>query len=70
MYKALTHMLPYEEIKDTLDQIDRTGKTAEQVLEEEQHARMKYYTGQSGPSSLLWEYSTFRTTTADIMCFY
>ena len=46
IYKALTHLLPYEEQDDT-EKVDPRGKTAEQVHMEKKKAELNYYTGRS-----------------------
>ena len=46
LFKALTHLLPYEELEgDLKKKIDTNGKTPEQIREEEKMIRTKYYAG-------------------------
>ena len=46
IYKALTHLLPYDSIQDTeVIKVDTQGKTTEQVNREKLEAEQKYYTG-------------------------
>ena len=48
MYKALTHMLPYEDIQDHLDEDrkpDKSGKTAQQIEQDTKAAQTSYYMG-------------------------
>jgi hypothetical protein len=44
IFKALTHLLPYEE-QDEVKQVDTRGKTVEEVMQERKRAEMTYYTG-------------------------
>ena len=44
IYKALTHLLPYDEVEDK-PTVDKTGKTKAQIQSEEKDAQSQYYTG-------------------------
>lgn len=45
IYKALTHILPFESIQEEGLKVDPTGKTPHQIKQEEIQAEQKYYTG-------------------------
>lgn len=45
IYKALTHLLPFDQIQDETVKVDTKGKTAFQIKEEQIKAEQKYYTG-------------------------
>lgn len=44
IYKALTHLLPYDEQDDTA-KVDNRGKSPEQVIAQKKQAEIDYYTG-------------------------
>ena len=48
IFKALTHLMPYDELdlgKDEVDSLDTSAKSAEQIKAEKKALKIKYYTG-------------------------
>ena len=53
IFKALTHLMPYEDMDPIGDQVDVTGKSADQIRTEKKALRIKYYTGKHNDGTLL-----------------
>lgn len=46
IYKAMVHMLPFDEIENMVyKKVDTKGKSAEQIIKERKEQEIKYYTG-------------------------
>ena len=45
IFKALTHLMPYEDMDPIGDQVDVTGKSSDQIKAEKKALRIRYYTG-------------------------
>jgi multiple coagulation factor deficiency protein 2 len=43
--KALTHLLPYENVDNAETKIDTRGKTADEIRKEKRDRELAYYTG-------------------------
>ena len=45
IFKALTHLMPYDDLDLGSGNVDPKGKTTDQVKEEKKKLKMKYYAG-------------------------